>query len=321
MSDQSAPLTIWCGDTFPPRALGLLHEGTARHRIVLPQRGASSTAVLAEADVAFGQPDPDVVRDSARLRWAHLTSAGYTRYDRDDVRDALRGRGAFLTNSSHVYDEPCAQHALAMMLALARQLPQCGEDQRTDRGWRTGERRRDSFLLGGQSVLLLGFGAIARRLVELLAPFGMDIVASRRVARGDEGIPIVGEAGVDDALTAANHVINLLPDNVSTRGYVSAARLERMKPGARFYNLGRGTTVDQDALLAALRSGRLALAYLDVTDPEPLPPDHPLWTAPNCFITPHTAGGHAGEHERLVRHFLSNLAAFERGEPLADRVI
>jgi phosphoglycerate dehydrogenase-like enzyme len=94
-----------------------------------------------------------------------------------------------------------------------------------------------------------------------------------------------------------------------------------MAAGARVYNIGRGTTVDQDALLAALSSGRVASAYLDVTDPEPLPPDHPLWTAPNCFITPHSAGGHAGEDERLVRHFLRNLAAFEQGEPLADRVM
>jgi phosphoglycerate dehydrogenase-like enzyme len=126
---------------------------------------------------------------------------------------------------------------------------------------------------------------------------------------------------LNDALGRADHVVNILPDNASTRGYFSAARLARMKPGARFYNIGRGTTVDQGALIAFLESGHLASACLDVTDPEPLPPDHPLWTAPNCFLTPHSAGGHANEDERLVRHFLSNLAAFERGEPLADRVI
>ena len=94
-----------------------------------------------------------------------------------------------------------------------------------------------------------------------------------------------------------------------------------MKRGAVFYNIGRGTTVDQDALGEALRSGQLRAAYLDVTDPEPLPPEHPLWTTPNCVITPHTAGGHADEWVRLVKHFLVNLRRHEAGQPLLDRVI
>jgi phosphoglycerate dehydrogenase-like enzyme len=318
---HDSPLTIWCGSTFSPPAQALFEEGAAKHRL-LPA-GSASDAAVAEAEVAFGQPELALVLNGERLRWVHVTSAGYTRYDRDDVREALRARAAALTNSSHVYDEPCAQHALAMILALARQLPQCLDDQRAERPpWRTGAHRARSFLLGGdQTVLLLGFGAIARRLVELLAPFGVNLLAVRRTVQGDEGIPVVGEAELEGALAAADHVVNLLPDNASTRGYLSAARFAAMRPGARVYNIGRGTTVDQDALLAALSRGRVASAYLDVTDPEPLPPDHPLWTAPNCFITPHSAGGHAGEDERLVRHFLRNLAAFEQGEPLADRVM
>ncbi len=94
-----------------------------------------------------------------------------------------------------------------------------------------------------------------------------------------------------------------------------------MKRGARFYNIGRGPTVDQPSLIAALADRHLDAAYLDVTDPEPLPPDHPLWSAPNCFICPHTGGGHREESVRLVRHFLANLALFEAGQPLVDRVI
>jgi len=321
---DTKPLTIWSGSSWSGSALAsaaqdLFRQETANHQVVT---GADD---LAQADLAFGQPDPETVITSARLRWVHLTSAGYTRYDRDDLRAALQKRGAMLTNSSHVYDEPCAQHTLALMLSLARQLPQCRDDQRTDHGWHTGRRRSDSFLLGpGQTVLLLGYGAIARRLVQLLAPFGLNVVAVRRTPQGDEHVPVLAESdedAVNAALAQADHVVNLLPDNASTHGYMGAERLAQMRPGARFYNIGRGTTVDQDALIAALESGHLAAACLDVTDPEPLPPDHPLWTAPNCFITPHSAGGHADEDERLVRHFLSNLAAFERGQPLADRVI
>jgi phosphoglycerate dehydrogenase-like enzyme len=94
-----------------------------------------------------------------------------------------------------------------------------------------------------------------------------------------------------------------------------------MKTGAVFYNIGRGTTVNQSSLDSALRSGRLAAAYLDVTDPEPLPPDHLLWAAPNCFITPHIGGGHGDESLTLVSHFLENLKRFEAGEAMLDRIV
>ena len=102
---------------------------------------------------------------------------------------------------------------------------------------------------------------------------------------------------------------------------MNAATFSRMKPGAIFYNIGRGGTVDQSALLSALDRGHVRYAYLDVTEPEPLPPEHPLWAHPNCFITPHTAGGSIDEFERLATHFLGNLRRFEDGQTLVNRVI
>jgi phosphoglycerate dehydrogenase-like enzyme len=321
-------LTIWCNPRFPEPALELLRDGTRAHRVVFASASKESSLVggapdplLDEADVAFGQPDPDQLLSAMRVKWVHLNSAGYTRHDRDDLREALRARGAVLTNSSSVYDEPCAQHLLAMMLGLARQLPQSLLDQRGARPWRAAEHRAHCRLLTGQTVLILGFGAIARRLVELLAPFRMHLVATRRSPRGDEPIRVAPEDQTDALLPAADHVVNILPANAGTERFFTAGRFGLMKPGAVFYNVGRGTTVDQPALAAALSDRRLAAAYLDVTDPEPLPPDHLLWRAPNCFITPHTAGGHHDEFERLVGHFVENLRRFERGEALRDRVI
>jgi phosphoglycerate dehydrogenase-like enzyme len=134
---------------------------------------------------------------------------------------------------------------------------------------------------------------------------------------------VISEEKLSTTIAQADHIINLLPENESTMNYVNTRRLGWCKPGARFYNLGRGVTVDQAALLEALESGRLGAAFLDVTTPEPLPPAHPLWRAPHCFITPHSAGGRHDQDEQLARHFLKNLAAFERGElaALADRVI
>ncbi len=324
---QSA-LKIWTNAKFPDEVRAALIEKLAPSRLIFATESNRSNLAaapvdsqLAAADIAFGQPDAEQVMRLDNLKWAHLTSAGYTAYDRDDFKSALRARGAILTSSSSVYDDPCAQHALAMMMAFARRLPESLKTQFGDRAWPWTRRRSDSFLLNGQTALLFGFGAIAIRLCELLAPFRMNLIGVRRTVKGDEQIRIITEDQVAEFLPQADHVINMLPENHSTSRYFGQSRFGLMKQGALFYNIGRGATVDQEALLAALESDRIAGAYLDVTTPEPLPPDHPLWSAPNCFITPHTAGGQSREHYDLVGHFLENLQRFTSGRELLDRIV
>lgn len=321
-------LTIWTNAQFPADVARLLAGRVAPHRLLLAAEMNSSNlaagandAALMDADVAFGQPNAGLVMQSEKLRWVHLTSAGYTAYDRDDLRMALRERGAQLTSSSAVYDDPCAQHLLALMMAGARRLPASLQAQFTDHAWHYTQLRKESRLLNGQTALIFGFGAIALRLCELLAPFRMNLIGVRRKATGDEPVKIIGDERLNEYLPEADHVINILPANASTAGYFDAAKFGRLKPEAIFYNIGRGTTVDQMALLDSLQTGKLAAAYLDVTDPEPLPTDHPLWTAPNCFITPHTAGGCDDEMNMLVEHFLENLRRYTAGESLINRVI
>jgi len=323
------PLSIWCNTQFKEAALARLREGLAGHRLVVSE--ASSSAVLKEgsrdqelmqADIAFGQPAVEDCLASKRLRWIEVSSAGYGRYDNDPFREALLGRGAVMTNASGVFADSCAQHVLAMMLADARQLPASHRDQLERQSWEYAERRYACRRLSPETqILLLGYGAIGRRLTELLAPFGCRLHAVRRQTRSVAGVRIVSVEELTRVLPLADHVVNLLPDNEATRGFMNARRFSCLKPGARFYNIGRGVTVDQRALVDVLESGRLAGAYLDVTDPEPLPRGHPLWTAPNCHITPHIAGGRADQDEALVEHFLANLGAFLAGKTLEDRVI
>lgn len=322
------PLTIWCNALFDEAALRQLREATAAHRLVFSSEASASVLAagsrdpaLARADIALGQPDPEGCLRSKRLRWVALTTAGYARYDTEVFRETFRARGAALTNASSVFADPCAQHVLAMMLALGRQLLPSYREQLTERGWRYTERRAASQLLTGQTVLLLGYGAIARRLVELLRPFGCTVYAVRRQARSESGVRVIGVEDLTRVLPLADHVVNVLPDNEATRDFVNARRLACCKAGARFYNVGRGATVDARALAEALRSGRLGSAYLDVFEPEPLPPEHELWELPNCYITPHTAGGRADQDAALVRLFIKNLAAFESGEAMEDRII
>ena len=320
--------TIWCNAKFPADAHELLLAGTAHHHLIFSQNLQASNLsagrpdpALNDADLVFGQPDPELILSTPKLRWVHLNSAGYERYDRLDLRQAFHTRNAQVTNSSMVYEEPCAEHIVSMMFALARHLPVALDHQRTDHAWLWAPIRADSRLLLNQSVLILGYGAIARRVIQILTPLRMKLMAIRRSPRGDEPIPTFPETQIDQLLQQADHVLNILPGGASTQNFVNAHRISKMKPTAIFYNIGRGGTVDQDALLAALQQRRIAAAYLDVTSPEPLPLDHPLWTLPNCFITPHTAGGHHDEHQRLVQHFLDNLKLFEHVKPLNDRVV
>lgn len=320
-------LTIWCNGKFSETATRRLVEGTARHRLIFSAESSASVLTpgradpaLAEADIAFGQPDAAQCLALPRLRWVEVTTAGYTRFDTPEFLETYRERGGIFTNMSAVFAEPCAQHVLAMMLALSRELLPSYRDQLTDHRWEYSQRRYDSQLLAGQTVLILSFGAIARRLVELLAPFRMKIYALRRRHRSEPGVHVIAEERLSAVLPEVDHLVNILPENEETRNYVNARRLAWLRRGARFYNIGRGTTVDQRALQEALESGRLGAAYLDVTDPEPLPPEHPLWTTRHCYITPHTAGGRRDQDEAIVAHFLANLDAFERGGEMTDRV-
>jgi phosphoglycerate dehydrogenase-like enzyme len=325
-------LTIWTNALLEPAARARLEAGIAAggHRLVVSKNANASVLaaggadpLLAEADVAFGQPDAAACRGLERLKWIALTSAGYTRYDNEETFEALRARGAVLTNASSVFAEPCAQHALAMMLALSRQLPASLAEQLGARGWKYFEHRAGSRLLNGQTVLLLSYGAIAKRLVELLAPFGMKFYALRRRAYSERGVHVIAEEKLSAVLPLADHIVNVLPENEATQNYVNARRLALAKPGAYFYNIGRGPTVDEGALIEALESGRLGGAYLDVFATEPLPPSSRLWTTKNCWLTPHTAGGRVDQDEALAELFLGNLAKFTFGrrDEMRDVVI
>jgi phosphoglycerate dehydrogenase-like enzyme len=319
---------IWCNGDFGPAAMQLLGRGVGAHTLVLAQERQQSVlahgrrdSALASAEIAFGQPDPADCLASRSLRWIEVSTAGYTRYDNDEFREAIRSRGIAFTNTSQVYADACAEQLLAMMLADCRRLLPSYAIQLGDRGWQQAERRAEARLLAGSTVVMLGFGSIGRRLAQLLGPFPVRIFAVRRSIRSEPGVHVVPEERLSEVLAEADHVVDVLPENDETRNYVNARRISCMKPGARFYNVGRGATVDQEALVEALVAGRLGAAHLDVTTPEPLPPGHPLWGAPNCYVTPHMAGGRSGETVELVRHFLANLAAFETGAALVDRVM
>jgi phosphoglycerate dehydrogenase-like enzyme len=322
-------LTIWCNTEFRGTARELLIEGTHEHRLIWADtrstdvlQGGARDPQIAGADVLFGQPAVEDCFEYENVQWMEVTTSGYTRYDTPEFKEAFRDRGGVFTCAAEVFADPCAQHVLAMMLALGRNILPSHESQLTDRAWAYEKRRYDSVLLTGQTVLMLGYGAIGRRLTELFAPFGMKLIAVRRQTRSERGVKIISEENLSSALAEADHVVNILPDNASTRDYVNPRRLACCRPDANFYNVGRGATVDERALIDALERGKLAAAYLDVFTEEPLPPVHPFWTTKNCYVTPHTAGGRRDQDEALVKHFLANLERFTRGaEGMTGRIV
>ncbi len=322
------PLKIYSDTPFGESALKLLKSGIGAHELIFPEVMAESVLgqsvagpAIREVDLIFGQPDVASVLEVANLQWMHVSTAGYTRYDTPEFRQEMKDRGVVVTNSSSVYADACVEHFLAFLFAQSRQLLPNLDSSCANGSNEWFGLRESAVPLAGQKMLILGYGTIARRMIECLGPLRMEISAMRRSPRGDESVSIVTPDNLGNPLCEADHVVNILPDNDDSHHFVDEGLLSQMKPGSVFYNIGRGRTVEQEALAAALNSGHLGAAWLDVTDPEPLPQDHVLRMANNCHISPHTAGGHRAESETLVRHFLANLERFERNKPLLDQII
>ena len=321
------PYKIYVDFALDGDLLQHLKSNTQGHELLLPKNPASCLSMgeaedsILDADIIFGQPRPEDVAKSESIKWIQISSSGYTRYDTPEFRALMQSRGMMLTNSASVYNEACADHLLSSMLAQSRLLPYGLLSQAATGSDEWLKLRSGSIPLRGQRVVILGYGAIGKRLVQLLAPYEMQLSAYRRTPRGDEGIPVLDTAGLPAALAKAEHIVNILPDSPATRSFFDSDRFAQCRRGAVFYNIGRGTTVDQTSLADALKSGPIRQAWLDVTDPEPLPKDHELRLLPNCFITPHTAGGFNGEMAACLQHFIENLSRFAHNEDLKDRVI
>lgn len=220
-------------------------------------------------------------------------------------------QGVVVCKAVGVHDGPVAEWVVGAILAMQRRLPEFIESQRLARWDRSPVENPPVDDLESKIVVVVGHGSIGRTLAARLAPFGVRFIGVAQHAR-DDARPV---SALPELLPLADTVVNLLPANSATERFVGAAFLNQMKEGALFVNAGRGKTVDTDALLEALTSGRIRAA-LDVTDPEPLPDDHPLWRAPNLLITPHIAGSTARWISRGYRFAGEQIRRYVAGEPL-----
>lgn len=282
----------------------------AGRRTVTPEQ-------LAQATILFGWPRPRDMKLATNLKWFQSMWAGVDEYLGKDPLPA----GVTLTSSSGSNRQSVAENMLASLLALYRNLPLYRDNQR-EHLWK--DAGADRTLLDA-TVLVVGAGNIGRTFAGLCKALGAGrVMGLKRTVKGpvegfDEVYPM---EQLDELLPQADVVALVLPHSPETVGLMDWARIARMKDDAVLISSGRGTVLDQDALVEAMQGGKLWGAALDVTDPEPLPAEHPLWDIPNLILTPHVAGGMRLEitRKQCIQMARDNLVRYLAGQPLHNLV-
>lgn len=286
--------------------------------------GPSAEAIRAVADArayaGFGIP-PQIVKAGENLEWVHTGTAGVG----SSITPELRRSGAVLTNSAGVYGPPMAETVVGMILHFAR-----GFDRAVGGQWRgiwdpEPFRKRNPAVreVAGSTVGLVGFGGIGREVHRRVRALGARVLALKRTPceAPDEGTEVLtGSEAFPRLLEESDYLVLTAPATGETRSLVDASALERMKPGAVLVNVARGSLVDQEALVEALRSGRLRGAGLDVFQHEPLPEGDPLWDLENVLITPHVSGATPDFWWRQTDLIVENLNRWFSGRPLRNQV-
>lgn len=285
--------------------------------------GLSAEQALARAGEVHGADarfaTPEFLAAAGELRWLQAMSAGVERYV--DVAGLAERPEIVLTNMAGVHGPAIADHVFALLLALTRDLRGALDSARGS-SWETAQGPIAPGALAGRTLFVVGLGGIGNEVARRGRGFGMRVLATRRSGGAPpEWVDELG--GPDDLgrfLARADAIAICLPLTDETRGLFDERALAQAKPGAILVNVGRGAIVDTDALVAALESGRLAGAGLDVTDPEPLPPEHPLWRLPQVVITPHSSSRAELTDERRDALWIENLRRFGAGEALLNVV-
>ncbi|MEN6480439.1 MAG: D-2-hydroxyacid dehydrogenase [Anaerolineales bacterium] len=297
--------------------LARVRELAPDYRLVVSVDDAEIEAILDDIEIAAARVPRALIAQGKNLRWMQQWGAGADWLLDDPV--AVE-RDFVLTNASGIHAIPISEHILAMMLALARRLPEVIRRQPEHRWQRpdTSSVRE----LAGSTAVVIGLGAIGGRTARLLHAHEVHVIGVRRnPSVPAEGVErIAGPNQLLSVLPEADWVVITAPLTAETRHLIGQRELAAMKPTAYILNIGRGAIIDQDALIDALRSGRLAGAGLDVTTPEPLPADSPLWDLPNVILSPHYSGSTPHYEERAFALFLENLRRYLAGEPLLNVV-
>jgi phosphoglycerate dehydrogenase-like enzyme len=303
-----------------PDRLPALQAVAPNVEIVAVDSVEAAAAEIADAQALIGFCNEEILRKGEELHWIQIYWAGI---DSCVGNPSLHSGDKVMTNGQRIASPALADHAIALMMALARGLDLYHANQLQGK-WQSdvGLAGADFMELEGRTALVVGLGGIGTQTAKRAHGLGMRVIATRNSRR--EGPPYVAYVGLaDEALELARQadvVINTAPLTDATRGMFDAAFFAAMKPTAFFVSVGRGASTVTEDLVAALENGDIAGAGLDVTDPEPLPPEHALWTAPRVIISPHTAGRSGQGRERVFRLVAENLRRYAAGDKLLSVV-
>lgn len=308
--DARPVVTVQYGESIPTQ-LGAIGADAELRMVPSPRLSEA----LAGADVLFVYDFSSPALRSAwpaadALRWVQVGAIGVDAVLFDELIDSE----IIVTNSRGIFEAPIAEYVLGQILAFAKDFGRSLRAQDAQR-W----QHFDTEPIAGASVTIVGPGPVGRATARLLRAAGMTVRGVGRTSRQDPDFGMI----TTDLLAAvgdADYVVLAAPLTAQTRGMVDADALAAMPSRARLINVGRGELVDTDALVAALHAGTIAGAALDVVAPEPLPPDHPLWTAPNVRLTPHNSGDIAGWRAELQQQFVANFRRYLSGQPLRNVV-
>ena len=300
---------------FSERELTELQQAAPSLVLVFPTR-EKVAAEIVDADAVIGTITAEQIRSAKKLKWVQVSSAGVENYLFPEMRDSE----ITLTNMKIVQGVEIADHAMALLLGLTRRIDLAMEWKRTET-WK-GADFRPLYELRGKTAVIVGVGGIGVQIAVRAKAFGMTVIGV-----DPQDIPLtpyldrtVWPDRLEDVLPEADVVFIAAPHTPQTDKMFQGPQFAKMKRGAFFICVSRGKIYDAMVLADALKSGHLAGAGLDVTDPEPLPQGHPLWTTDRVIITPHIAGRSDGEGARYFEIYKENLARFARGEPLRHTV-
>lgn len=280
--------------------------------------GEERLKFLREAEIVFGEPGIREVRECPRLKWIQMSWAGTDIYT---MREGFP-RKVKVTNARGCFQVVIGEYIVAVLLELCRNLKRYNAQQQ-EGIWK---QLQSETLLYGKRILILGAGDVGTGAAKRLKTFGTHVIGMRRTERNypDCFDLMVTEDRLEEELPKADVVIGCLPGTMATKGLLDERRLRMMKKGAFLVNVGRGSLIHTDALTRLLKEGHLGGAALDVTDPEPLPSDHPLWKMEQVILTPHIAGqsfGYSKDTENRILHVCcQNLERYLGGMELMNLV-
>ncbi|GAB1482341.1 D-2-hydroxyacid dehydrogenase [Treponema sp.] len=321
MKAKGKILLVLAENRIPHKALERIQEAADGREVMIRTSKDGLESILDDVEIVAGDFPPSLVEKTPNLSWFQLWYAGADWVQKFPIVKELP---LSITTASGIHGEQMTEHLFGLLFAWNRQFPKAFAAQ--ERSQWLSFQHSDMDTLQGKTMVILGYGAIGKKIARAAEVFGMKVIGVRRnpsqegTEASSSSVQTVSFSDLGRVLPLSDVLVNILPLTAETRGMFGEQQFKQMKETALFVNIGRGGTVDQDAMIAALKEKRIKAALLDVCDPEPLPASSPLWKMQNVLLSSHYSGFHPNYDKLALGVFLDNLNQYVRGEKLLNEV-